>query len=142
MLHGSDAGRDSVKNLFWEGAGPLAFDMDSQSLCRPALPKMSTSQRLTISHAHQEVAWDELLNHEHTPHGFQYNGLLINGTQDYDCPCQPGQCHGPEKLFSFTAHEDGLVDVSAGPYRQAEDLGGPLKPLDKSPCLLHLYASW
>ena len=103
---------------------------------------MSPSQELTSSHAHQEVAWDELVNHEHTPHGFQYDGLLINGTQDYDCPCQPGQCHGPEKLFRFTAQEDGLVDVSAQPYQQAEDLGAHSEPRAKSPCLLHLYASW
>lgn len=98
---------------------------------------MYPSQVLTGSQLQQVVAWDELLNHEHMPHGFQYDGLLINGTQDYDCPCQPGQCHGPEKLFRFTAQEDGLVDVSAQPFQEAEDLGAYAKSLAKCPRLLH-----
>ncbi|KAK9844892.1 hypothetical protein WJX74_008256 [Apatococcus lobatus] len=71
----------------------------------------------------QEVAWDELLDNKHGAAGFHYDGLLINGTQDYDCPCQPGQCYGPEQLFAFTAQEDGFIAIQAQPFQEAEDLG-------------------
>ena len=73
--------------------------------------------------AAQEITWEELADQSQDPPGFTYDGLLINGTQDYDCPCTPGLCHGPEHLFSFVAEEDGQVAVTAQPVLQADDLG-------------------
>ncbi len=71
----------------------------------------------------QELAWDDLIDQSQTSLGYTFDGLLINGTQDYDCPCKPGQCFGPEHVFSFTAKEDGWIHATAGPFREAEDLG-------------------
>jgi len=35
--------------------------------------------------------------------GFTDSGLLSAGRQEYDCPCAPGSCQGPEVLYTFRA---------------------------------------
>ena len=43
--------------------------------------------------------------------GFTDSGLLSSGRQEYDCPCAPGACQGPEVLYSFRATQQGFVKV-------------------------------
>ncbi|KAK9846364.1 hypothetical protein WJX81_002431 [Elliptochloris bilobata] len=55
--------------------------------------------------------------------GFTDSGLLSGGRQEYDCPCAPGACQGPEVLYSFRAAQQGFVKVTTQPYYAAEDIG-------------------
>ena len=43
--------------------------------------------------------------------GFTDSGLLSAGRQEYDCPCAPGSCQGPEVLYTFRAAQQGFVQA-------------------------------
>ncbi len=43
--------------------------------------------------------------------GFTDSGLLSAGRQEYDCPCAPGSCQGPEVLYTFRAVQQGFVQA-------------------------------
>lgn len=47
--------------------------------------------------------------------GFTDSGLLSAGRQEYDCPCAPGSCNGPEVLYSFRAAQQGFVKARLAP---------------------------